>query len=154
LWLEPHNSKLNNNNNRMNNNAGPNAIDASPPLASGNVEDFCAPEIPVGAIVTDQDREDAAKEFEKRSLLRELNPNFVTAAELMRSKRRKVAVENTAAFQAHPQAHQNVVSQAIQALEARITTELRNLGAEIRTRTDNLGAEIRTRLSNNVKVCV
>jgi hypothetical protein len=89
--------------------------------------------------VTDQDREDAAKEFEKRSLLRKFHPNEVTAAELMRSKRRKVAVENTAAFQAHPQAHQNVVMQAI---------------AGIRADIRNLGAEIRTRLSNNVKVCV
>jgi hypothetical protein len=123
----------------MNNNAGPNAIDASPPLASGNVEDFCAPDILLGAIVTDQDREDAAKEFEKRSLLRKFHPNEVTAAELMRSKRRKVAVENTAAFQAHPQAHQNVVMQAI---------------AGIRADIRNLGAEFRTRLSNNVKVCV
>jgi hypothetical protein len=138
----------------MNNNAGPNAIDASPRLVSRHVEDFRAPDILLGAIVTDQDREDAAMEFEKRSLLRKLHPNDVTAAELMSSKRRKVAVENTAAFQAHPQAHQNVVSQAIQGLEARIATELRNLGVRIGVQMDNLGAEIRTRLSNNVKVCV
>jgi hypothetical protein len=128
----------------MNNNAGPNAIDASPPLASGHVEDFCAPAIPLGANVTDQHCEDAEMEFEKRSFLREYHPDAVTAAELMSSKRRKVAVENMAALQAYPQAQQDAVLQALQELRA----EIRNLGAQI----DNLGAELRTRLSNNVKV--
>jgi hypothetical protein len=126
------------------------AINESPPLASGNVEDFCAPDILLGAIVTDQDREDAAKEFEKRSLLRQFNPNAVTAAELMSSKSRMVAVENMAALQAYPQAHQDAVLQAIHGIQA----DIRNLEARIGMRMDNLGAEIRTRLSNNEKVCV
>ena len=118
------------------------AINESPELASRHVEDFRAP--PIRENVTDQNRIDAAKEYENRSLLRKLNPNAVTAAELMRSKSRKVVVENTAALQAYPQAQQDAVLQALHELRA----EMLNLGAQI----DNLGAELRTRSSNNVTV--
>jgi hypothetical protein len=120
------------------------AINESPELASEHVEDFRAPRILPGAIVTDQNREDAAMEYEKRSLLRKLNPNAVTAAELMRSKSRKVVIENKAALQAYPQ--QDVL-QAIQGLEAqigvRMEKELRNLEARMGVRTDSLATGLR-----------
>jgi hypothetical protein len=82
-----------------------NAIAASPPLASGHADDCCAPPIPHGAIVMDQQLEDAAMELEKRTTIRKNNPDAVTDAELAISKRRQVAVENAAANQSHPQAH-------------------------------------------------
>jgi hypothetical protein len=111
-----------------------NAIAASPPLASDHAEDFCAPPpIPHGSIVTDQQLEDAAMELEKRMTIRKNNPDAVTDAELAISKRRKVAVENAAANQSYPQAHENAVLQAIEGLRA----EIRNLRAELHTRSSN-----------------
>jgi hypothetical protein len=128
-----------------------NAIAASPPLASGHADDCCAPPIPHGAIVTDQQQEDAAMELEKRTTIRKNNPDAVTDAELAISERRKVAVENAAANQSHPQAHEDAVLQVIEGLGARmdaVVQAIQGLGA----RMDNLEAEFRTQSLNNLKV--
>jgi hypothetical protein len=131
----------NNSNDRMN------AIDVSPPLSSNFAGDFRADAIPQGANVTDQHCLDAAIEVARRSILREIDPDAVTNAELASSKRRKVMVDNVAAGQAYPDAHpnQNQLLQAIQGLGTRIDnlgTRMDNLETRLGTRMDNLGARM------------
>jgi hypothetical protein len=101
-----------------------NAIAASPPLASLHDEDFTAPPIPNGAIVTDQDLADAEKEFTIRTMICKFHPEAMTAAELRMSYIRKVAVEIMAANQTFPQpqglvADLNAILQPIQGLTVR-----------------------------------
>jgi hypothetical protein len=145
------------------------AINESPQLASRHVEDFRAPDILPGAIVTDQDREHAAMEYENRSLLRKLNPNAVTAAELKSSKSRMVVIEHKAALQAYPPAQPDAVLQAIEGLGADIRgiqVDIRGIQADIRNlearmdeglrnleaRIDGLATDLRTRSSNILTV--
>jgi hypothetical protein len=78
----------------------PVAVDESPPLESGDARDIRAPVIAAFEEFGNQ-VELAAAEVSRRKLLRDIDPNLVTAEEVKQSRRRLVAVETIEAQIAH-----------------------------------------------------